>query len=101
MDVEPPGWEQPALRTLDVLVNDVHLQTVAVSARTRLLSVPCVLPSQNTVVRLRIREEGRPLRRENGAMRFILGDTIDFRKLNLKVYELGVEAARENVGGLG
>lgn len=90
VELEPPTWDPSPLRTIDLYVNDALLQTVRVVGRTRLLSVPFDLPSDNALVRLHIREEAKTLPIKHPVLRFLLGDSRDVRKLNLRVYSIGV-----------
>jgi hypothetical protein len=75
---------------MDLFVNNALLQTVRVVGRTRLVSLPFVLTSENTLIRLHIREEAKTLPIKHPVSRFLLGDSRDVRKLNLRVYSIGV-----------
>lgn len=88
VELDPGPWGLPDHRTIDVFVNHASLQTVIVRGRTRVQTVPFVLPSSDTLLRLHIREDGSPLGIHSPLLALLLGDHMDFRKLNLKVYSI-------------
>lgn len=90
-DLEPPPWDTVPNRTIDVFVNGVLLQTVSITGRTQLVSLPFILTKADTEVRLNIREETKDVPINNHLSRFLLGDARDIRRLNLKVYRIGAQ----------
>jgi hypothetical protein len=91
VELEPRSGDPSEQRTIEVFVNDTRLQAVTVRGRTRVQTVPFVLPSSDTMLRLHIREDGRPVGIDGPLLAFLLGDHLDFRKLNLKIYTVQVQ----------
>ncbi len=91
-ELAPPPWDPSPNRRIDLYVNNELRQTVNIVGRTRLFSLPFVLPSGNTLVRLHAREEAKARPIENRVLAFLLGDTRNIGELNFRVYSIGARS---------
>jgi len=95
-EVEPSVVASSPPPIIDLYANDVLLQSVSVHERTSLLSVPFVLASTDTMIRLHIRAQGSGSEASQAASSLLrslaLGPRYP-RALRLKVYSVGVRPA--------